>query len=163
VPPSFANYERLASAGMPYREFFQTARLGSRIHFDRERKMTQQDIGRYRKVLEEKMVELTSGLSSRDEIAIERSADQIDEIQRAVERDVAIHTLDSKASMLRSVTAALRRSDEGSFGVCIRCDHEISPKRLAAVPWAPYCISCQETADRMESLGETADDEVQIA
>ena len=125
--------------------------------------MTQQDIGRYRKVLQEKQAELTSGLSSRDEIAIERSADQIDEIQRAVERDVAIRSLDSRASMLRSVTAALGRSDNGSFGVCIRCDREISPKRLAAVPWAPYCIGCQEAADRMECLGERADEELQIA
>ncbi len=125
--------------------------------------MTQQEIARYRKVLEQKKAELTSGLSSRDEIAIERSADQIDEIQRAVEREVAIRSLDSKASMLRSVMAALGRSDDGSFGVCIRCDHEISPKRLAAVPWAPHCISCQEAADRMERLGEAAGEELQIA
>jgi DnaK suppressor protein len=125
--------------------------------------MTQQEIGRYRKVLEQKKAELTSGLSSREEIAIERSADQIDEIQRAVEREVAIRSLDSKASMLRSVTAALGRSDDGSFGVCIRCDREISPKRLAAVPWALHCISCQEAADRRERLGEAAGEELEIA
>jgi DnaK suppressor protein len=49
--------------------------------------------------------------------------------------------------MLRGVTAALRRSDDGSFGLCLQCDHEISPQRLAAVPWTPYCIRCQEAED----------------
>jgi DnaK suppressor protein len=37
--------------------------------------------------------------------------------------------------------------DAGSFGVCGRCEEEISLKRLAAVPWAPFCIVCQEAAD----------------
>jgi DnaK suppressor protein len=109
--------------------------------------MTQQEIGKYRKALEEKKAEMTSGLSNLEDIAIERSADQIDEIQRAVDRDVAIRSLDSRACLLRGVTAALRRSQDGSFGLCIQCDHEISPQRLAAVPWTPYCIRCQEAED----------------
>jgi len=49
----------------------------------------------------------------------------------------------------------LRRIDEGSFGVCLHCEEDISPKRLAAVPWTPFCIRCQEIADR--SRGDSAD------
>ena len=92
---------------------------------------------------------------------MERSADQLDEIQRNVEREVIIRNLDTKASVLRSVNAALSRSDDGSFGLCIRCDAEISPKRLAAVPWAAYCIECQEVADR--EARDEASDELLIA
>ncbi|MCU1262668.1 MAG: transcriptional regulator, TraR/DksA family, partial [Bryobacterales bacterium] len=40
-----------------------------------------------------------------------------------------------------------RRIQEGSFGICEECDQEIHPKRLAAVPWAPFCIGCQEAVD----------------
>jgi len=49
------------------------------------------------------------------------------------------------------VRAALRRIDEGTFGVCLHCEEDISPKRLAAVPWTPFCIQCQEIADRNQS------------
>ena len=45
----------------------------------------------------------------------------------------------------------LRRIDEGSFGVCLHCEEDISPKRLAAVPWTAFCIRCQEVADRNQA------------
>jgi len=41
----------------------------------------------------------------------------------------------------------------------MHCEEEISPKRLNAVPWALYCIRCQEAADRHEFLApESLDD-----
>jgi len=109
--------------------------------------MTQKDMGRYRKALVEKQAELSAGLQSRDDIVIERSADQADEIQRAMERELVIRSLDGKANVLRSVTAALERIADGTYGVCLECEEDINPKRLAAVPWTPLCISCQEAAD----------------
>jgi DnaK suppressor protein len=38
----------------------------------------------------------------------------------------------------------------GTYGACLHCDDEINAKRLAAVPWAAYCLKCQEAADRHE-------------
>jgi len=38
--------------------------------------------------------------------------------------------------------------DAGTFGICLDCEEEINPKRLAAVPWAARCVACQERADR---------------
>jgi DnaK suppressor protein len=35
----------------------------------------------------------------------------------------------------------------GSFGICQRCDEEIALKRLRAIPWATYCLSCQAEAE----------------
>jgi DnaK suppressor protein len=43
---------------------------------------------------------------------------------------------------------ALRRIQEGNFGACEHCDEDIHPKRLMAVPWAAFCIRCQEAVDR---------------
>jgi DnaK suppressor protein len=37
--------------------------------------------------------------------------------------------------------------NEGTYGVCLHCDEDISAKRLSAVPWAAYCINCQELVD----------------
>lgn len=48
--------------------------------------------------------------------------------------------------MLKLVEAALGRLDRGEYGICQRCDAPIAPKRLAAVPWALYCVACQERA-----------------
>ena len=99
-------------------------------------------------ILERKQAELVRVLRTRGGIAIERSADPMDEIKSASERDLAIGNVDRESKLLRDVRAALRRQQEGSFGICIECESEISPKRLAAVPWAPRCIVCQEAADQ---------------
>jgi DnaK suppressor protein len=106
------------------------------------------DVAGFQEFFERKQTELTRILRKRDGIAIEKSADQMDEIQYASERDLAIRNVDRESTLLRQVTAALRRIHDGSFGTCIECDSSISPKRLAAVPWAQRCIQCQAAADR---------------
>jgi DnaK suppressor protein len=99
-------------------------------------------------ILQRKEADLVRALRQRDGIAIERSADQMDEIQYASERDLAIGNVDRESTLLRDVKAALKRIHDGSFATCIECESPISPKRVAAVPWAPRCIECQEAADR---------------
>jgi DnaK suppressor protein len=113
--------------------------------------MTKTELNKFKQVLETKQAELSDGLMRRDEIAIEKSPDAIDEVTRAAERELAIRNLDRESILMKNVRAALRRIDDGSFGVCAHCEEEISPKRLAAVPWAPFCIKCQEAADRNEN------------
>jgi DnaK suppressor protein len=116
---------------------------------------TNDELGQVREILERKVTELTQTLRKRDGIAIERSADQMDEIQYASERDLAIGNVDRKSALLRNVKSALLRVHNGSFGACIECELPISPKRLAAVPWAPRCIQCQENADRDDRGSES--------
>jgi DnaK suppressor protein len=106
-----------------------------------------------KEVLERKESELVHVLRKRDGIEIEKSADQMDEIQYASERDLAIRNVDRESRLLRDVKAALRRIPDGSFGTCIDCESAISPKRLAAVPWAPRCIQCQDAFDQDEPQG----------
>ena len=47
-------------------------------------------------------------------------------------------------SLLQLVDDALVRIREGSFGECVSCHQELQQKRLEAVPWTRYCITCQE-------------------
>ena len=117
--------------------------------------MTKSDVNRFRKILEARQTELAKVLRNREGIAIEKSADALDEVQHASERELAIRNLDRDSHLLRNVRGALRRMNEGSYGICLRCEEEISPKRLEAVPWAGYCIRCQEIADR--DNGETVE------
>jgi DnaK suppressor protein len=102
----------------------------------------------FQAVLERKESELAQVVRKRAGIAIEKSADQMDEIQFATERDLAIRNVNRDSGVLRDVKDALRRIRDGSYGACIECESAISPKRLAAVPWAGRCIQCQDAADR---------------
>ena len=121
--------------------------------------MTKIELNKFKQILEEKQAELREVLRNRDGIAIEKSPDALDEVQRAGERELAIRNLDRESNLLRNVRAALQRLDEGHFGVCMHCEDDISPKRLNAVPWTAYCISCQEMADRQaDESSEEFDD-----
>ena len=42
----------------------------------------------------------------------------------------------------------LLRIDDDEYGPCQNCEKAINPKRLAAIPWARYCIECQELVEK---------------
>jgi DnaK suppressor protein len=110
--------------------------------------MTKTELNKYKEILLARQTELSNVLRNRDAITIEKSPDALDEVQHAAERELAIRNLDRESNLLRMVRAAIRRIEDGSYGTCMHCDEEISQKRLNAVPWAPYCIQCQEMADK---------------
>jgi DnaK suppressor protein len=110
--------------------------------------MTKTEIDRFRRILTARVAELERFTRQRDGIVVERSADQLEEIQAASQRALAVCNLDREFTQLRDARAALRRIEDGSFGTCQECNEDIHPKRLAAVPWAPFCIRCQEAVDR---------------
>jgi DnaK suppressor protein len=124
--------------------------------------MTKTEMNKFKKILENKQDELEQIVRNRDAITIEKSADALDEVQHAAERELAIRNLDRESNLLRNVRSALRRIDDGSFGICLHCEEEISPKRIAAVPWAPYCIQCQEQADRNQEQGDESFDDMLV-
>ena len=119
--------------------------------------MTQTELNKYKAMLEAKQAELSAGLRNREDIAIEKTPDAIDEVQLAGERELAIRNLDRESNLLRNVKGALVRIADGSYGVCMHCEEDIKIKRLDAVPWTKYCIKCQEAADRHEFETETGD------
>ena len=125
--------------------------------------MNKTEVEKYKKILEAKQEELARGLRNRDDIAIEKTPDALDEVQLAGERELAIRNLDRESNLLRQVRMALARIADGSYGTCLHCDEEIKPKRLDAVPWTRYCIRCQEAADRHEFESQESLDELLAA
>lgn len=117
--------------------------------------MTKNELEKYKTVLETRLAELSYALRNREDIAIEKTPDALDEVQLAGERELAIRNLDRESNLLRQVRGALARIADGSYGICNHCEEEISLKRLNAVPQTAYCIKCQEAADRHEF--ETSD------
>ncbi len=67
---------------------------------------------------------------------------------KAADQDVTAVTLDLRCRMLKEIDSALKRVAGGTYGVCEGCGGEISPNRLKALPWARYCLICQELRSR---------------
>ena len=110
--------------------------------------MTKIQLKRFQNALKNERAELEHGMRNRGDLMIETSADELDRIQDAQVRDLAIETLDRDSKRLREIRAALGRVDAGTFGICLDCEEDISGKRLAAIPWTAKCIGCQDAADR---------------
>jgi RNA polymerase-binding transcription factor DksA len=49
---------------------------------------------------------------------------------------------------IHGLKQALERLRQGTFGECAECGGEIEPKRLEAIPWARYCVKCQEAREQ---------------
>jgi DnaK suppressor protein len=87
----------------------------------------------------------------REAIWVAQSSKLMETVHLVVEWDFAVRALDLENRWLRQIDAALKRIDDGEFGTCLECEGPISPKRLAAVPWATYCLRCQELDDRRQA------------
>jgi DnaK suppressor protein len=54
------------------------------------------------------------------------------------------------------VQDALKRIEKGTYGICVECGEAITPARLGAVPWAPYCLKDQQAHDRAAGMAKPA-------
>ena len=108
------------------------------------------DLNKYRAVLRTRAAELSNALSRRKEITVAAAAEDMDQTLLAAERDMEIENLDRGYRLLRQIHAALGRINKGNYGQCLKCEIEILPNRLQAVPWAAFCVGCQESVDRLQ-------------
>ena len=98
--------------------------------------------------LRAKMSELLSQQRDQCALKIQETADPLDQIQAAMERDVLVGLLNRDAQLRDDVRRAFDLLEEGAYGVCEDCQESIAPARLKAIPWARCCVSCQEMRDR---------------
>jgi DnaK suppressor protein len=78
----------------------------------------------------------------------EVSQDPADKASNSYTKELLFSQSTNERNTLRLVEEAMDRLSDGSFGECTNCGDEISPKRLEAIPWAPYCIKCQELMEQ---------------
>ena len=105
-------------------------------------------IGKVRVVLESQRDVLSKRVHNRNAIAVENTADTMDEVRLAEESDLATRLLERDFADIRLVDAALSRIKNGTYGLCLRCDETISLNRLGVMPHAAYCVNCQEAVER---------------
>ena len=79
---------------------------------------------------------------------IEENPDLLDLADHRLQQEIVADLLSHKEQRLTQVQAALKRLDEGKYGICSRCGNEINRERLKAIPYAALCVNCQERFER---------------
>jgi DnaK suppressor protein len=104
----------------------------------------------YRQGLQQKREEVLLGLGVKfDALARMGRVAEDDQAQLSHDEFVSLHLNSLDYGQSRLIEEALDRLDSGDYGVCLACEESIAAKRLAAIPWARYCVSCQERASSL--------------
>ena len=74
--------------------------------------------------------------------------DPVDLAVRNYSKNVMLAVSENESRQLMLVDEALLRIEDDEYGVCQNCENEINPKRLAAIPWARYCLDCQQLLEQ---------------
>lgn len=74
--------------------------------------------------------------------------DLVDRANNAYHRELLFSLSDGERTTLLRIEEALGRLEQNRYGICTNCGQTITAKRLDAVPWARYCIDCQELAEK---------------
>ncbi|MDA1312318.1 MAG: TraR/DksA family transcriptional regulator [Acidobacteria bacterium] len=110
--------------------------------------VTKAQIKKFRALLEAKAEEIRASLgSSKAAKALARGdepADLEDLPVQSHEEWIFVNRNNIDVMLLREIEAALARMESDEYGTCPECEEPISMKRLHAIPWAHYCVPCQE-------------------
>ena len=111
--------------------------------------MTQPDQTPYKEALLRKRSEIlaaggaTKPLQASTEMNT-RQGDLADQASGNNEVHIQLKLKQTDAKILQAIEEALRRLDNGTYGVCRDCGEPIAEARLMAIPWTRVCISCKE-------------------
>ena len=105
----------------------------------------QNPIGGYEQMLLTKREQVMAGLGMKfDTLAKIGRVAEDDQAQMSHDEFVSLRMNSLDYVQLRLIEEALDRIRSGDYGVCLACEEPIPPKRLHALPWAKYCVPCQE-------------------
>ena len=74
--------------------------------------------------------------------------DPVDLAVRNYSKNVMLAVSENESKQLALIDEAILRIDDDEYGHCQNCEKEVNPKRLAAIPWARYCLDCQELLEK---------------
>lgn len=89
-----------------------------------------------------------AGRDSEETEVEERLPDPVDQAAQERERGLLRLFRARENAEIQKLTLALDRMEQGSYGICLSCDAEISGKRLMAEPTALLCVDCKEKRER---------------
>jgi RNA polymerase-binding protein DksA len=110
------------------------------------------DTARFRDALEAERRRVTAAIDNlrnenpgtvEDETGDETHDQHFSDVATAMhDRELDYTLTDNETQLLGAIDAALRRIDDGTYGLCTNCGKPIAEERLEALPWASLCIDC---------------------
>ena len=116
--------------------------------------MNKKDLKRFKTMLEESKRQLL--LSAKKTLSEESSfdtnelPDEIDQASSEYQQSMVFRLRDREKFLLGKIEKALQRIEADTFGICEKCEEEISIKRLEARPVTTLCIRCKEEQEQKE-------------
>ena len=124
------------------------------------KKMTKQEMKKYKELLIKEREKLTSELNSLTKDNINKSQrdasgdlssytyHMADMASDNYDRDFSMGIATEEQKRLFAIEEAMKRIEEGSFGNCLQCGRRILKKRLGAIPYTELCIECQKSKEK---------------
>ena len=103
-------------------------------------------------LLREIQDQLGQSLTQEQQRRFESAMDSGDQALLDLEREMGISLQEKRNRERQMIDEALVSLEEGSYGVCVECDAEISEKRLMVMPFARVCVACQEKIELFEKI-----------
>lgn len=105
----------------------------------------------YRKVLLEKRQNVMAGLGIKfDTLAKMGRVAEEDQAQLSHDEFISLRLNSLDYVQLKLIEEALDRIQAGDYGICLGCEEPIPAKRLQALPWAKYCVTCQQSLANLQ-------------
>jgi DnaK suppressor protein len=111
----------------------------------------------YRKVLLEKRKNVMAALGMKfDTLAKMGRVAEEDQAQISHDEFISLRLNSLDYVQLRMIEEALDRIEAGDYGICHSCEEPIPAKRLEALPWAKFCVGCQQSIGSMQDDSQAA-------
>lgn len=118
--------------------------------------LTQAQTEQFRKVLFEKrdrlIAEAKRTLDQEMVIEADERMDEVDQASSEYMQAFSFRLRGRERFLLGKIEHALKKMDEGEYGLCEECEEQISLKRLHARPEAQLCIQCKEAQEKEEAV-----------
>ena len=116
--------------------------------------LKKKDLKRFEKILHEKREELLRNakrtLNEDMTLDVDDLPDEMDLASSEYIQSFTFRLRGREKVFLQKIEKALKKIDEGTFGICENCEEPISVKRLEARPETTLCIRCKEDQERQE-------------
>ena len=76
--------------------------------------------------------------------------DPIDRALNESNRTIELRKRDRERKLIKKIQEAIKRTEDGTYGICEVCDEEITADRLEVRPETTLCISCKEEQEQVE-------------
>ena len=116
--------------------------------------LNQKELKRFKKMLEDSRTAILANarktMEEQSNFDTDDLPDEIDQASSEYAQSMEFRLRDREKFLLKKIEKALLRIEDGTFGMCERCEEPISAKRLEARPVTTLCIRCKEEQEKKE-------------